>query len=196
MTQRCTNWPNQSGSTGCCSRSWCGASSGVTSWWSGSGGSARRSSPDWPAYRPACGIISDEQALEVALVENLQREDINPLEAARAYKRLAEEFGLTQEQIATKVGKSRSTVANTMRLLQLSPAEQRSLEKGEITEGHARALLASEPGRRKAMLDEITSGKTSVREAEEMARAGRTTETVVEERTGSSKGFRCQRRGG
>src|SRR5438874_28267 len=114
---------------------------------------------------PACvRDYTDEQALEVALVENLQREDISPLEAARAYKRLAEEFGLTQEQIATKVGKSRSTIANTMRLLQLSPAEQRSLEKGEITEGHARALLASEPGRRRAMLGEIVAGKTSVRE--------------------------------
>src|SRR5207244_274548 len=75
---------------------------------------------------PACvRSYTDEQALEVALVENLQREDISPLEAARAYKRLAEEFGLTQEQIATTVGKSRSTIANTMRLLQLSPAEQR-----------------------------------------------------------------------
>jgi ParB family chromosome partitioning protein len=123
---------------------------------------------------PACvRDYTDEQALEVALVENLQREDINALEAARAYRRLADEFGLTQEQIAAKVGKSRSTVANTMRLLQLSPAEQRSLEKGEITEGHARALLASEPGRRKAMLGELISGKSSVREAEAMARSSR-----------------------
>src|SRR5712692_5982758 len=95
---------------------------------------------------PACvRDYTDEQALEVALVENLQREDINALEAARAYRRLADEFGLTQEQIATKVGKSRSTVANTLRLLQLPAKLQRSLESGEITEGHARALLAAEP---------------------------------------------------
>src|SRR2546428_5459770 len=132
---------------------------------------------------PACvREYTDEQALEVALVENLQREDINALDAARAYKRLSDEFGLTQEQIAAKVGKSRSTVANTMRLLQLTPAEQRSLEKGEISEGHARALLASEPLRRKALLGEIISGKTSVREAEQMARMGRGSEAVVEER--------------
>jgi ParB family chromosome partitioning protein len=123
---------------------------------------------------PACvREYSDEQALEVALVENLQREDINGLEAARAYRRLSSEFGLTQEQIAVKVGKSRSAVANTLRLLQLSPTEQRSLEKGEITEGHARALLASEPDRRKSMLADIIGGKSSVREAEQMARGDR-----------------------
>src|SRR5712691_4862041 len=123
---------------------------------------------------PACvRDYSDEQALEVALVENLQREDINALEAARAYKRLSEEFGLTQEQIATKVGKSRSTVANTMRLLQLSPRAQRSLESGDISEGHARALLASAPEQRESMLEEVLRGRTSVREAEQMARVAR-----------------------
>lgn len=132
---------------------------------------------------PACvRDYTDEQSLEVALVENLQREDINPLEAARAYRRLADEFGLTQEQIAAKVGKSRSTVANTIRLLQLTRTEQRSLEKGEISEGHARALLATEPGRRKAMLDEIVGGKSTVREAEQMARSGRAGESAPGER--------------
>jgi ParB family transcriptional regulator, chromosome partitioning protein len=130
---------------------------------------------------PACvRDYSDEQALEVALVENLQREDINGLEAARAYRLLSTEFGLTQEQIAVKVGKSRSTVANTLRLLQLSPTEQRSLEKGEITEGHARALLASEPTRRKALLTDIIGGKSSVREAEQMARGERVVASAPE----------------
>jgi len=133
---------------------------------------------------PACvRDYSDEQALELALVENVQREDISALEAARAYQRLSEEFGLTQEQIAAKVGKSRSTVANTIRLLQLSPREQRRLEAGEITEGHARALLASPPDQRERMLDEILQGGTSVREAEQMARSGRGTEAAVSERT-------------
>lgn len=124
---------------------------------------------------------SDEQALEVALVENLQREDINPLEAARAYRRLSAEFGLTQEQIATKVGKSRSAVANTMRLLQLSGRAQHSLESGDITEGHARALLGSAPEQREAVLDEILRGGSTVRQAEQMARTGREGEAVAEE---------------
>lgn len=122
---------------------------------------------------PACvRDYSDEQMLEVALVENLQREDINPMEAARAYRRLADEFGLTQEQIATKVGKSRSTVANAIRLLQLPPRLQRSLQAGEITEGHARALLSAEPEQREAMLDQMLSSRTTVRDAEQMARKG------------------------
>jgi ParB family chromosome partitioning protein len=132
---------------------------------------------------PAClRDYSDEQALEVALVENLQREDINALEAARAYRRLSEEFGLTQEQIATKVGKSRSAVANTMRLLQLSPRAQRSLESGDISEGHARALLASAPEQRESMLEEVLRGRTSVREAEQMARVARGADASVVER--------------
>jgi ParB family chromosome partitioning protein len=132
---------------------------------------------------PACvRDYSDEQALEVALVENLQREDINALEAARAYRRLSDDFGLTQEQIATKVGKSRSAVANTMRLLQLSARAQRSLEGGDISEGHARALLASIPEQREAMLEEMLRGRTSVREAEQMARDARSVEVAPAER--------------
>jgi ParB family transcriptional regulator, chromosome partitioning protein len=120
---------------------------------------------------PACiRDYSDQQALEIALVENLQREDIGPLEAARAYVRLRDEFGLTQEQIATRVGKSRSAVTNAMRLLQLPPRVQRSLESGEISEGHARALMQAEPARREAVLDRVVRAGASVREAEEMAR--------------------------
>jgi ParB family chromosome partitioning protein len=120
---------------------------------------------------PACvRDYSDQQALEIALVENLQREDIGPLEAARAFVRLRDEFGLTQEQIAAKVGKSRSAVTNAMRLLQLPPRVQRSLESGEITEGHARALMLAEPPRREALLDRVVRAGASVREAEEMAR--------------------------
>src|SRR5947209_3708652 len=84
---------------------------------------------------------SDEQMLEVALVENLQREDLGALEAAEAYRQLMERFGLTQEQVAGRVGKSRPAVANTVRLLSLPPFIQQSLRSGEITEGHARALV-------------------------------------------------------
>jgi ParB family transcriptional regulator, chromosome partitioning protein len=120
---------------------------------------------------PACvRDYSDQQALEIALVENLQREDIGPLEAARAYVRLRDEFGLTQEQIASRVGKSRSAVTNAMRLLQLPPRVQRSLESGEISEGHARALMQVEPARREAVLERVVRAGASVRETEEMAR--------------------------
>jgi len=86
--------------------------------------------------------LTDQEALELALVENLQREDLNPIERARAYRRLMQEFGLTQEQIAERVGKSQPSVANALRLLHLPPQIQSSLEAGRITEGHARALLA------------------------------------------------------
>ena len=86
--------------------------------------------------------LTDQEALELALVENLQREDLNPIERARAYRRLMQEFGLTQEQIAERVGKSQPSVANALRLLHLPQQIQASLEAGRITEGHARALLA------------------------------------------------------
>ena len=84
---------------------------------------------------------TDLEVLEFALVENLQREDLNPIEEAQAYKRLAEEFKLRQEEIATKVGKSRAAVANTMRLLELDGELQAHLVQGRLTVGHAKALL-------------------------------------------------------
>lgn len=84
---------------------------------------------------------TDLEVLEFALVENLQREDLNPIEEARAYKRLAEEFKLRQEEIAAKVGKSRAAVANTMRLLELDGELQTHLVQGRLTVGHAKALL-------------------------------------------------------
>ncbi|RYG43843.1 ParB/RepB/Spo0J family partition protein [bacterium] len=82
------------------------------------------------------------ESLELALVENIQREDINAIEAARAYKRLIDEFGLTQEEVAERVRKARATVTNTLRLLKLPVEALEALENGAITEGHARALLA------------------------------------------------------
>jgi ParB family chromosome partitioning protein len=87
---------------------------------------------------------SEKEMLEIAVVENVQREDIGPLEAARAYRRLIDEFGMTQETVSTRVGKSRSTVANTLRLLNLPEEVQESLELGEITEAHGRVLLTGE----------------------------------------------------
>ncbi len=88
--------------------------------------------------------VSDAEALEIALVENLQREDLNPIDEARGYRQLIEKFDLTQEQLARKIGKDRSTIANILRLLQLPAVVRDALEKGEITVGHARALLGLE----------------------------------------------------
>jgi len=87
--------------------------------------------------------LADSEALEIALVENLQREDLSALEEAEAYSRLMEEFGRTQGALAEAVGKSRSHVANTLRLLSLPPPVRRRLEEGELSAGHARALLAA-----------------------------------------------------
>ena len=85
---------------------------------------------------------SDVESLELALIENLQRSDLNPLEEAEGYRRLQDEFNMTQEQIAQKVGKDRATVANAMRLLKLSPEVKAMLASGELTAGHARVLAA------------------------------------------------------
>lgn len=119
--------------------------------------------------------LKDQESLELALVENLQREDISPLDAAFAYKQLMDEFNLTQDEVARKVGKSRSAVANTLRLLKLPTGLQQRLESGELTEGHARAILSisSEQGQR-VVADEIIRRKCSVREAERLARSWRT----------------------
>src|SRR5438045_3350992 len=86
--------------------------------------------------------VSDELALEMTLVENIQREDLNPIEAARAFERLMDEFQLTQESVAERTGKDRATVANAVRLLRLEPTIQEWIEEGKLSAGHGRALLA------------------------------------------------------
>jgi ParB family chromosome partitioning protein len=88
--------------------------------------------------------VSDEQAMEITIVENLQRADLNPMEQARAFERLGREFHMTQEQMAQRTGKDRATVANFLRLLKLPSGVQNRVETGELTFGHARALLALE----------------------------------------------------
>jgi ParB family chromosome partitioning protein len=88
--------------------------------------------------------VSDEQAMEITIVENLQRADLNPMEQARAFERLAREFHMTQEQMATRTGKDRATVANFLRLLRLPATVQSRVEAGELSFGHARTLLAFE----------------------------------------------------
>lgn len=115
--------------------------------------------------------VADQQALELALIENVQRHDISPLDAAVAYKRLGSEFALSQEQIATRVGKSRAAVANTMRLLDLPEDARTALEKGDLSEGHGRAiLLARGEGARRALLRRILRERLSVRDTEHFAR--------------------------
>lgn len=111
--------------------------------------------------------FSDQQTLEVALVENIQREDLNPMELACAYSLLMEQFDLNQEQVADKVGKSRPSVANIMRLLKLNPYVQEKLRENEISFGHARALLAVKEAKlQKELTDIIVEKQLSVRDVE------------------------------
>lgn len=115
--------------------------------------------------------VNDQQALELAVIENVQRHDISPLDAALAYQRLSTEFKLSQERIALRVGKSRSAVANTLRLLDLPEEVQQALNDGVLSEGHGRAVLSAEgEGTRRAAFRRILRDKLSVREAEELAR--------------------------
>ena len=112
-------------------------------------------------------VASERELLELALVENLQREDLNPIEAAQAYGRLREEFGLTQERIAERVGKDRATVANAMRLLKLPAAVQELVREGALSGGHARALASlSSADDQQRLADEIARRGLSVRETE------------------------------
>jgi ParB family chromosome partitioning protein len=112
-----------------------------------------------------------QQMLELALVENLQREDLNPLEAAAAYQQLVEEFGMTQQQIADKVGKNRVTVTNTLRLLKLPDRVKETLLAEVINEGHARAMLRlSDERAQMRVLEAIIKRGLSVRQTEELVR--------------------------
>jgi ParB family chromosome partitioning protein len=111
----------------------------------------------------------DREKLEVALVENLQRSDISALDEARAFARLCDVFGMTQEQVGQRVGRSRSAVANTMRLLQTAPAVQVAIQGGQIAPAHGRALLSlSDPEAQVKMLDRIVAQNLSVRETERL----------------------------
>ena len=114
--------------------------------------------------------LADRDQLELALVENLQREDLDPIETADAYRRLIQEFGFTQDDLAGRVGRARSTIANTLRLLDLAPGIQTAIAEGRITEGHGRALggLATELQDR--VLDSVLRQELSVRQTEELVR--------------------------
>lgn len=115
--------------------------------------------------------LSDSEVLEIAVIENVQREDLNPIEEANAYYKLNTEFNLTQEEIAEKVGKARTTIANKMRLMNLPEEVKDALRNNSITEGHARALLTL--GDKKKILKEfrnIINKKTTVRQVERITR--------------------------
>lgn len=116
--------------------------------------------------------VATDEALELALIENLQREDLGPLEEAHAYERLLERPGVTQEHVARRLGRSRSAIANTLRLLALHGDHQALLAQGTITAGHARALLSlSQREDRDVLARRITQGGLTVREAEASAKA-------------------------
>ncbi len=110
---------------------------------------------------------SELESLELALVENLQRQDLNAIEEAESYRQLIQEFGLTQNQVAEKVGKSRSAVTNTLRFLELPSEMQKALADGKITQGHAKILAGMTPKEQTAYFADILEKRLSVRELEE-----------------------------
>jgi len=114
--------------------------------------------------------LADREQLEVALVENLQREDLGPIEEAHAFRALVDDFGLSQEEIAVRVGRARSTIANTLRLLDLDSRVQAALVDRSITEGHARALGGLPVEQQARVLETIIEQQFSVRQAEELVR--------------------------
>jgi ParB family chromosome partitioning protein len=129
---------------------------------------------------------NDSQALQMALVENLQREDLNPLEAAQAYQRLVDEFGLTQEQVAERLGRDRSSVTNALRLLRLPERIREDLASGMMSEGHARAILGLEkPAEQLRARDAVVKRGLSVRETEALVRRlrGRESSRTTSQRT-------------
>jgi ParB family chromosome partitioning protein len=115
-------------------------------------------------------LMQESDALQLALIENIQREDLNPSEEATAYRQLHDEFGLTQEEISRKVGKERSTVANFLRLLKLPEAVKRVLASGQLSMGHARALLAVDSAKKQEQLAErVVKKNLNVRQTELLA---------------------------
>lgn len=115
--------------------------------------------------------VSEREVTEIALIENIQREDLNPIEEAMAYRQLIDEFGLTQEELSKRVGKSRPFIANSMRLLNLPNEAQHLVQKGMLTSGHARALLALEHSEDQSkMANRIIEKNLTVRQIEEMVK--------------------------
>lgn len=147
---------------------------------------ARRAGLKWiPAFVREADL---EAMIEMAIVENIQREELNPIEVALGYQRLIEECNLTQEQVAQKVGKNRATVANLLRLLRLPPRIQASLRDGRVSIGHARALVTvSDDTFQLELIDTIEKNDLSVREVEERVRKWREREQRDEASIGRQK---------
>jgi ParB family chromosome partitioning protein len=122
--------------------------------------------------------LADREQLELALVENLQREDLGPMEEAQAFRSLIDDFGMTQDDVATRVGRARSTVANTLRLLDLDPRVQSAVAAGTISEGHARALGGLPIEQQPRVLGTVAEQQFSVRQTEELVRRLRTPRVV------------------
>lgn len=121
-----------------------------------------------PAY---VRLVNDQELLEMALVENIQREDLDAIEVALTYQRLLEDIGLTQEALSQRVGKERSTITNSIRLLKLNPDVQQAIRNGDISAGHGRAILSLEnPENQQALFKQIVNNRLSVRQAEEAAK--------------------------
>ena len=131
---------------------------------------ARRSGLVWEACRRLSRDVDDRQALAMALIENIQREDLNPLEEARALKGLLVEYDLTHEELADAVGKSRTAVSNLLRLLNLAPGVRDLLGKGELEMGHARALLPLPMGDQETVGRRVVARGLSVRQAETLVK--------------------------
>ncbi|HSA55241.1 MAG TPA: ParB/RepB/Spo0J family partition protein [Gemmatimonadaceae bacterium] len=131
----------------------------------------------WTTIAAVVRDSSDEQSLTLALIENLQREDLNPIDEAEGYQRLSREFSLSQQQIAEAVGKDRSTVANMLRLLTLPDDVQHYVRGGQLSVGHARALLGLPPGASiSEVAREVLRRQLTVREVERLAQQGRPAE--------------------
>ncbi len=129
--------------------------------------------------------VSPKAAFELALIENVQREDLNPVELAEALDRLTREHGYTQESLAERLGKDRTTIANSLRLLKLPASVRSRVISGELTEGHARALLgAPDPSKIEELADKVVRGRLSVRAAEALVRAAK----AKTKRPGDDKG--------
>ena len=125
--------------------------------------------------------LADRDQLELALVENLQREDLGPLEEAHAFRSLIDEFGLSQEDIAARVGRARSTIANTLRLLDLDERVQVALVDGSISEGHARAIGGMATDQQARVVSTVVEQQLSVRQTEELVRRLREPRSIAPE---------------
>jgi len=144
-----------------------------------------------PAY---VRTADDEKMMQMALVENIQREDLNAIEVALAYQNLIEQYGLTQDMLSEKVGKKRTTIANYLRLLKLPAQVQVALQNKEVDQGHARALLGlDKPSLQVKLFGEIKEKGYSVRQVEEMVKAINSGETVKSGRRQLSDRQKCKR---